>query len=528
MSILTSASSRSVSRGYDYYKNKRVSRIMQINNHEYEAYVDGSNKSPYYVKIDTEHPKKSYCDCPHANGNITCKHMVALYFSLFQDEVDDYEEWLNNSYDEEDEYDDCYDYYDEYDDYDNYTRGYQNQFDKPLFFDVVLDNFISTLSEEKAKELLKEHLLKNEKQTYNLYLEKNYTKYLKNNDDNFKFLESLNKKIKELTSYYNYNYNIFDKNILSIREKKIIEKIYSDSNLKDQVDKILLKPELAVYYDYKWIALFYKKNKSQIQLEEFCERLEDYFASLKHYSIKNTTPKSNILISLYLLKDHALYDTALSLLKNAKYIEYIEYVIENHSEPLELYNIVIEEVKTNYLRYKRYLPDLLYRFVFIDDFEDKSILYNYELFTYLCTADENYLETLNRFFENQKQIIEDIEKYTKDVHLLSKLYKYYGEKNKLWSLLNKDENKHLLVNNILELRDNYNNELYSYFKAEFYETLKIDKKREIYQKAAQYIKAINLLHNGNLYVEDLVSALRESEYKKCSVLFDEIKNILHK
>lgn len=485
MSILTSASSSSVSRGYDYYKNRKISKIMQLNNHEYEAYVDGSNKSPYYVKIDTEHPKKSYCDCPHANGNITCKHMVALYFSLFQDEVEDYEAWLENDYDEEDEYDD---YYDRYDDNDNYNHSHRKEFDKPLFFDVVLDNFISTLPEEKLRELLKEQLLKNEEETYRLYLEKNYNKYLENHDNNFKFLESLNKKTKELTSYYNYNYNDFSKEILSIREKKTIEKIYSESNLKDQIDKLLLNPELAVYDDYKWIALFYKNNKSQIQLEEFCERLEDYLDSLKHYSIKNSTPKSNILISLYLLKDLPLYDTAISLLKNAKYIEYVEYVIENHLESLELYNIVIEEIKINYLRYKRYLPDLLYRFVFVDDFEDKSILYNYELFTYLCTADENYLETLNRFFKNKKQIINDIEKYTKDVHLLSKLYEYYDEKTKLWKLLNKDENKHLLINNVLELRDNYNNELYNYFIAEFYETLKIDKKEKYIKKLFNILK----------------------------------------
>lgn len=525
MSILTSASSSSVSRGYNYYKDKKVSRIMQLNNHEYEAYVAGSNKSPYYVKIDTKHPKKSYCDCPHANGNITCKHMVALYFSLFQDEVEDYEAWLNNEYDEEDEYEDYYEYYDEYD---NYNREYQYEFDIPLFFDVVLDNFISNLTEEKAKELLKEYLLKNEEQTYKLYLEKNYHKYIQNNDENFKFLDKLSIKIKEMTSYYNHNYREFNIEILNSREKKLIEKIYNDSNLKEQLDKLLLNPELAVYSGYRWIALFYKKNKSQIELEEFCERLEDYLDTLKHYSIKNNVPKSNILICLYLLKDNSLYDIAVSLLKNAKYIEYTEYVIENHDASLEIYNIVINEIKDNYLRYKRYLPDLLYRFVFIDDFEDKSILYNYELFTFLCTGDEDYLDTLNRFFENEKQIIEDIEKYTKDVIVLSKLYKFYNQQNKLWKLLNKDENKYLLVDNVLELKDNYNSELYKYFISEFYETLKIDKKREVYQQAVKYIKAIYKLRDGEHYVEQLISDLRNSEYKKCPALFDEIKNVLHK
>ena len=100
MSILTSASSSSVSRGYDYYKYNKVSNVKQLNDHEFEGYVDGSLKNPYYVKIDIEHPRKSYCDCPHANGNITCKHMTALYFELFPDEVDDYESWLNSDYDE--------------------------------------------------------------------------------------------------------------------------------------------------------------------------------------------------------------------------------------------------------------------------------------------------------------------------------------------------------------------------------------------------------------------------------------------
>ena len=42
MSILTSASSSSVSRGYDYYKHNKVSNVKQLNDHEFEGYVDGS------------------------------------------------------------------------------------------------------------------------------------------------------------------------------------------------------------------------------------------------------------------------------------------------------------------------------------------------------------------------------------------------------------------------------------------------------------------------------------------------------
>lgn len=101
MSILTSASSTSVSRGYDYYKNGKVMNVNQLNDLEFEGYVEGSLKNPYYVKINIKHPKKSYCDCPHANGNITCKHMTALYFEVFPEEVEDYESWLNSDYDDE-------------------------------------------------------------------------------------------------------------------------------------------------------------------------------------------------------------------------------------------------------------------------------------------------------------------------------------------------------------------------------------------------------------------------------------------
>lgn len=41
--------------------------------------------------IDTEHPKKSTCNCPHAEGKkIVCKHKVALFFTVFPKEADRY------------------------------------------------------------------------------------------------------------------------------------------------------------------------------------------------------------------------------------------------------------------------------------------------------------------------------------------------------------------------------------------------------------------------------------------------------
>ena len=53
--------------------------------------VAGSGADPYQVTINTEHPWRSKCNCPHADGRrVVCKHMVALYFAAFPDEAKQY------------------------------------------------------------------------------------------------------------------------------------------------------------------------------------------------------------------------------------------------------------------------------------------------------------------------------------------------------------------------------------------------------------------------------------------------------
>lgn len=91
MSILSLASNNSAWRGYQYYKGKRVISWKQIGEHQFEAAVKGSSKEPYHVMIDTEHPRKCTCNCPHAEGKrIVCKHKIALLFAAFPKEVDRY------------------------------------------------------------------------------------------------------------------------------------------------------------------------------------------------------------------------------------------------------------------------------------------------------------------------------------------------------------------------------------------------------------------------------------------------------
>ena len=86
MSILSLASGESAWRGYDYFKDGKVIFVEQQNETEFVAAVNGSENNVYAVKFDTDHPRKSSCDCPHANGKrIICKHIVAAFFAAFPD-----------------------------------------------------------------------------------------------------------------------------------------------------------------------------------------------------------------------------------------------------------------------------------------------------------------------------------------------------------------------------------------------------------------------------------------------------------
>lgn len=89
MGIIKAASNNSTWRGLDYYKAKKVISYKKINKNEYKGIVVGSDNKKYNVFMNIEHPRSSTCDCPHANGKrIICKHIVALYFTVFPSEVD--------------------------------------------------------------------------------------------------------------------------------------------------------------------------------------------------------------------------------------------------------------------------------------------------------------------------------------------------------------------------------------------------------------------------------------------------------
>ena len=111
MGILECASEASVWRGYHYYKERRVVYMEEIRAHVYAAAVQGTQKEPYAVKMDLDHPEESTCSCPYAmNMQVVCKHIVATYFAVFPEAAEALERAADEDYDVDDEdYDDDYD-----------------------------------------------------------------------------------------------------------------------------------------------------------------------------------------------------------------------------------------------------------------------------------------------------------------------------------------------------------------------------------------------------------------------------------
>lgn len=397
--------------------------------------------------------------------------MVALYFSAFPQEVEDFNDWMSSKYsdedyDDEDEYeDDEYDEYGEdeyyYDRRDSYYNKYDREYIKPLFFDEMLKEYINDLSIEEQKRILYEELKQNEKRTLDKYLKETYNKYIKDNNNLNSFIELLYRNTQKMVKDYDFNYKDYTVTILSNRDKSKVKEIYENNKmLAQKLNKVLLNPKLTVYNNYQWIAKFYKDILNKQELESFNNEIDELFNYLKHYSIRNTTPKSNVLIVKYILNDYSINEIAKSILKDAKYPEYIEYIMDNVKDIKNLYKYFLEEIKVSYIN-KNYIPELLLKFDLKLDDEDVFIEYCY--YDFIINGNERALYCL----EDSK----DFDKYyeriitsTKNVVILEKLYKHFGETDKLFNLLCKKENEYRLITNIDVLKEKYNKEIYKSIK----------------------------------------------------------------
>ncbi len=91
MSLIDKASGKSFRRGIDYFERKQVTSCEKVSDKEYNGLVLGGQKNPYFVHIDLNHPLKSECNCKFAEGRrVICKHMVALYFTVYPEEAQSY------------------------------------------------------------------------------------------------------------------------------------------------------------------------------------------------------------------------------------------------------------------------------------------------------------------------------------------------------------------------------------------------------------------------------------------------------
>ena len=86
MSFLDLASYNSFYRGLEYCQAGLVISCEKVSDTIYRGIVKGSKN--YEVEIDIAHPRKSKCNCPFADGKqIICKHKVALYLTIFPEEL---------------------------------------------------------------------------------------------------------------------------------------------------------------------------------------------------------------------------------------------------------------------------------------------------------------------------------------------------------------------------------------------------------------------------------------------------------
>lgn len=88
MALPDLASGKSLWQGMDYYERKMVIAVKEVQESKYKGIVKGSEDNEYDVVLDIAHPKRSTCTCPFADGRrVICKHMVAVYFTIFPDEA---------------------------------------------------------------------------------------------------------------------------------------------------------------------------------------------------------------------------------------------------------------------------------------------------------------------------------------------------------------------------------------------------------------------------------------------------------
>ena len=91
MSLLSQANKSIRRRGYEYYCSGKVTSKIKIDDEIVKGKVNG-----YDVTINLDKPRNSKCTCKYKKDNQykICKHMVALFLSLYPAEAKKCEEMI--------------------------------------------------------------------------------------------------------------------------------------------------------------------------------------------------------------------------------------------------------------------------------------------------------------------------------------------------------------------------------------------------------------------------------------------------
>lgn len=508
MSILSSASSNSVARGYAYYLEGSVVSSNQISEFEFEGIVQGSQRNPYAVMINVKHPRKSSCECPFANGHTTCKHMVALFFSVFPEEAEEYVDDLQSQYED-------------YEDEEDFDEGVTDVFIKPLFFDSALQEYIQSLSLQELREHLSTELNRDAEYTYSKYLKVNYQKYILSSSYEIGFVEKIHKRFMQSMIIYDFDSYDSSQILLNVEDRKSIECIFEeDSAYKAILQRILLDVRIAIYDDYQWIVQFFKDRLTHIEKSTLNEKLEDYLKIIKSYLVRSSIPKSNLLIALFILNDYTSVEIAQSLVRNGKYDEYVEYVIDHVKNIDQLYTDMKHALSTRMHISESYIPLIFLRFA-------KRLPNHEEVFKEYLYLDILYNTNLDslRILREKKDFdvyYGRILKNVKKTYQLEAVFRYMKDYKALYELLSKSENVHSLIENTDLLKDHYHDQLLDYFKKQFYACLVNPGNRKTYVEAARFVEGIFKLNDGPKLVKILIEELRSSDYSRRTALFDEI------
>lgn len=160
MGILNQARASVIQRGYEYYKDKKVINFRKESDTVFYGSVKGT--ATYDVKIDINHTvKNTYCNCPFAKDNRKiCKHMVALYFTAFPNEA---EQYIKNIEDEEklekERFKEMYGYWDDedFEDYEDYEDD--EEINDYVMYEVV-SNYVNNLTVPELRSILIDALIK--------------------------------------------------------------------------------------------------------------------------------------------------------------------------------------------------------------------------------------------------------------------------------------------------------------------------------------------------------------------------------